>query len=259
MSYSGLMRHLPADRPIYGLQARGIAQPEMAPQTLEDMAADYVQTIRQIQPTGPYNLLGWSFGGLVAHAIATRLQVQGERVALLALLDSYPAEANGDSQNSDLDDETILANQLKALGYYQGDEPLQVSSALDILRKDGDMLSNLEEHQVTAVIQVLKQNVRLASNFVPHAFRRRRPAFCSHAGRDSAPGQLGPLCQRQNRDTRSRLRTRAHDAARTADRNWTHACTRIGQDGPKVQAKRQSRGGTGYQELTANPYRMPTD
>src|SRR5262249_49937648 len=151
LSYSGLMRHLPPDRPIYGLQARGIAHPEMAPETLEDMAADYLQTIQQIQPSGPYNLLGWSLGGLVAHAIATRLQAQGERVALLALLDSYPPDVSGQSQDPDLDDETILANQLKALGYYQGDEPLQVASALDLLRKGGDMLSNFEEHQITAI------------------------------------------------------------------------------------------------------------
>ena len=89
-SYSGLMRHLPSDRPIYGLQARGIAHPETSPQTLEEMAADYVTFVRQVQPTGPYHLLGWSFGGLVAHAMATHLQDQGETVALLALLDCYP-------------------------------------------------------------------------------------------------------------------------------------------------------------------------
>ena len=42
-SYSGLMRHLPSDRPIYGLQARGIMQPQIAPQTLDEMAADYLE------------------------------------------------------------------------------------------------------------------------------------------------------------------------------------------------------------------------
>ena len=161
------MRHLPADRPIYGLQARGIVQPEMAPRTLEDMAADYLSTIRQIQPIGPYNLLGWSFGGLVAYAIATNLQAQGENVGLLALLDSYPTEGNDHRRMRTLMIEHFLANQLKTLGYYQGDEPLQVSSALNILRKEGDMLSNLEEHQVTAIIQVIKHNAQLASHFNP--------------------------------------------------------------------------------------------
>ena len=186
-SYSGLMPHLPTDRPIYGLQARGITHPEMSPHTLEEMAADYVTSVRQVQPTGPYHLLGWSFGGLVAHAMATHLQDAGETVSLLALLDSYPIERQSHAQNeTGTDDATLLANQLKALGYYSGDEPLQISSALDILRRKGDMLSNLEEHQVDAIIQVMKQNSRLARNFVPQRFHGDVLLFAATQG-DSRP------------------------------------------------------------------------
>jgi amino acid adenylation domain-containing protein len=170
-SYSGLMRHLPGERPIYGLQARGIMQPHMAPHTLEEMAADYLTFVRKVQPTGPYHLLGWSFGGLVAHAMATRLQHEGETVALLAVLDGYPIEAPALPQEEpDFDGEQLLADQLRAMGYYRGDEPLQISSALELLRKEGDILSNLEEHQVAAIIQVMKRNARLARNFRPQLF-----------------------------------------------------------------------------------------
>ncbi|MFH8407404.1 amino acid adenylation domain-containing protein [Streptomyces sp. NPDC018019] len=87
--YRGLLPHLPADRPVYGLQARGLAGPEPLPLTMEEMAADYVAQIRSVQPTGPYHLLGWSFGGTVAYAVATALEARGEEVALLALLDTY--------------------------------------------------------------------------------------------------------------------------------------------------------------------------
>jgi pristinamycin I synthase 3 and 4 len=170
-SYSGLIRHLPGERPIYGLQARGIMQPHMAPHTLEDMAADYLTFVRSIQPTGPYHLLGWSFGGLVAHAMATRLQHEGEAVALLAVLDGYPIEATSLPQEEpDLDGGKLLADQLRALGYYRGDGPLQISSALELLRKGGDIMSNLEEHQVAAILQVMKTNSRLARNFRPQLF-----------------------------------------------------------------------------------------
>jgi nonribosomal peptide synthetase DhbF len=164
------MRHLPSDRPIYALQARGILRPDMAPETLDDMAADYLASIRQIQPTGPYNLLGWSFGGLVAHALATRLQQQGESVALLAVLDTYPSSGDAEPQNASADDGKLLADQLRALGYYHGDEPLQAASALEILRKAGDLLSNLEEHQVAAILQVMRHNIRLATSFRPQRF-----------------------------------------------------------------------------------------
>ena len=151
------------------------------------MAADYVTFVRQVQPTGPYHLLGWSFGGLVAHAIATHLQDHGETVALLALLDCYPIAGQTHPRNdTETDDETLLANQLKALGYYTGDAPLQVSSALDILRQEGDILANLEEHQVAAIIQVMKQNSRLAKAFLPRRFRGDVLLFAATQG-DSRP------------------------------------------------------------------------
>jgi nonribosomal peptide synthetase DhbF len=187
-SYSGLMRHLPADRPIYALQARGITQPQMAPQTLADMAADYLAQIRQVQPVGPYNLLGWSFGGLVAHAIATRLQELGEKVALLALLDSYPFAGNGQPPDEeDLDEGRFLAEQIKALGYYQGDEPLSVSEALEILRREGDLLSTLEEHQVAAIIEVFEANGRLAGKFTPQRFEGDVLLFTATQGEAPPP------------------------------------------------------------------------
>jgi len=169
--YSGLMRHLPPEHPIFGLQARAITEPQRAPQTIEEMAADYLQAIRRIQPAGPYNLLGWSFGGLVAHAIATWLQEHGETVALLALLDSYPSNGNGHLHNGGtLDDGKLLADQLRALGYYAGDEPLSISGALSILRGKHDILSNLDEQHVSAILQVMKQSSRLAGNFLPQRF-----------------------------------------------------------------------------------------
>ncbi|GAA4703571.1 hypothetical protein GCM10023263_46960 [Phytohabitans rumicis] len=88
--YAGLLRYLGPEQPLYGLQARGFTDTDALPATVEQMAADYLDRIRSVQPAGPYHLLGWSFGGLVAHAIATRLQEEGERVALLAVLDAYP-------------------------------------------------------------------------------------------------------------------------------------------------------------------------
>ncbi|MFE2051747.1 amino acid adenylation domain-containing protein [Streptomyces sp. NPDC059459] len=94
--YSGLLRHLP-DRPVHGLQARGLLEPDAAPSSLDAMVADYVEQVRGVQPTGPYHLLGWSFGAGVAHAMAVALRAAGEEVALLALLDGYPPEPTGET------------------------------------------------------------------------------------------------------------------------------------------------------------------
>ncbi|MCG1019617.1 MULTISPECIES: non-ribosomal peptide synthetase [Burkholderiaceae] len=88
--YRGLVSHLEADQPVYGLQARGLDGDSSPAVTIEAMAADYIQQIRRIQPRGPYYLLGWSFGGKVVHSMATQLEQQGELVALLAVLDTTP-------------------------------------------------------------------------------------------------------------------------------------------------------------------------
>jgi thioesterase domain-containing protein len=87
--YSGLQRHLPTGWPIFGLQLVPAGEPDW-PRDLAQLTAIYADRIREVQPAGPYRLLGWSLGGSIAHAVAGRLQREGERVEFLALLDSYP-------------------------------------------------------------------------------------------------------------------------------------------------------------------------
>jgi len=86
--YYKLAEHLGKDQPFYALQPRGI-EGESSPLTsIEDMAAFYIAAVREVQPQGPYFLGGWSFGGLVAFEMAQQLQKSGDRVALLAVLDT---------------------------------------------------------------------------------------------------------------------------------------------------------------------------
>jgi pimeloyl-ACP methyl ester carboxylesterase len=59
---------------------------------MEDLAADYVAAVREIQPQGPYQLGGWSAGGLIALEMAQQLRDQGQQIELLALLDTTPPE-----------------------------------------------------------------------------------------------------------------------------------------------------------------------
>ncbi|MDN2499153.1 amino acid adenylation domain-containing protein, partial [Nocardia nova] len=86
--YAGLLAHLPGDRPVYGLQAPHITG-EQEHDSIRAAAKDYVAHMRSVQPDGPYHLLGWSLGGLIAHEIAVQLQEAGQQVALLAMMDSY--------------------------------------------------------------------------------------------------------------------------------------------------------------------------
>jgi hypothetical protein len=73
--------------PIVGVQE--ISQDDTAqPRSIRDMAAIYADRIQEAYPTGPYNLLGWSFGGVVAHELAIELQRRGSEIARLILLDA---------------------------------------------------------------------------------------------------------------------------------------------------------------------------
>jgi acyl transferase domain-containing protein/thioesterase domain-containing protein/acyl carrier protein len=86
------LRHLAltlgADRPVYGLQARGLYGDHEPHETFEEMARDYIAEIRTVQPTGPYLLAGYSGGGIVAYEIAQQLVAQGEEVSHLVMLDT---------------------------------------------------------------------------------------------------------------------------------------------------------------------------
>jgi len=91
--YRRLAQDLGADRPIYALQARGLDGSLGLPfDSLEDMATDYIQQIKTIQPQGPYLLSGLSNGGNVSLEMAQQLQSSGETVALLAMFDTYGPE-----------------------------------------------------------------------------------------------------------------------------------------------------------------------
>jgi amino acid adenylation domain-containing protein len=89
MCYFRLVQYLGADQPFYGLQAQGFHEGEEPLTRIEDMASLYIQAIQKVQPHGPYQIGGWSFGGVVAYEIALQLHKQGYEVSLLAILDSY--------------------------------------------------------------------------------------------------------------------------------------------------------------------------
>jgi acyl-CoA synthetase (AMP-forming)/AMP-acid ligase II/thioesterase domain-containing protein/acyl carrier protein len=91
LMYRDLAMSLGDDQPVYGLQAIGL-DGNFILSRIEDMADQYIAQIRTIQPNGPYFLAGWSAGGLVCWELAQRFVAQGQKVALLALFDSFGPE-----------------------------------------------------------------------------------------------------------------------------------------------------------------------
>ena len=85
-----VVKNIQTPHSIRGMQAKGIDGTEDPFDRIEDMAQFYLDAIREVQPHGPYLLAGYSLGGLVTFEMAQRLTADGEKVALLAMLDSYP-------------------------------------------------------------------------------------------------------------------------------------------------------------------------
>ena len=85
-----LAKLLPSDQPCYGIQAVGLDGRSARHTQVEEMAAYYIKEIVSFQPHGPIYLAGFSMGGIIAFEIARQLHRKGRRVAMLALIDTYP-------------------------------------------------------------------------------------------------------------------------------------------------------------------------
>ncbi len=171
--YSALLAHLAPGHPVYGLQARGISPVAKPPASVEEMAADYVEQLRTVQPAGPYHLVGWSFGGLVAQAMAVLLQEQGEEVPLLCILDGYPRSGDALVQEGGRQPVAQASNAraavLEALGVDTFEAPgvdgEPAGSASD------EAPHGLSGAQLDAMVKVFENNLALAEAFAPKPFR----------------------------------------------------------------------------------------
>jgi amino acid adenylation domain-containing protein len=159
LSYAALIPYLNERHPIYGIQARGIGEEAELPGSLMEMASEYLNLIRMIQPHGPYHLVGWSFGGLVAQAIASVAQDAGEEHGLLLLLDAFPAVPG---EPSDFDDE-----HARALLSYEGPGLAEI----------------LDETHRDRVINVIRNNVQLRRHCEPPSYRGDAVIFLATANK----------------------------------------------------------------------------
>ncbi|GAD82059.1 non-ribosomal peptide synthetase [Nocardia asteroides NBRC 15531] len=163
-SFAGLARHLDPDRPIYGLQSPALTADEPLPTTIEAWAQRYVEAIRAVQPDGPYHLLGWSLGGLLAHAVATRLQAEGAEVASLAMMDSWLGDGP---------DQTPLPTVGDLLGGLAGDA-LDVTFDADGLAAAaaglGGPLAALDRTRVARIVDAATASMTMVDAYRPDRF-----------------------------------------------------------------------------------------
>lgn len=171
LGYAGLLPHLGSDQPVYGFQAAGLEGQGLQPAKLSQMAEAYVELMLAVQPEGPYQLLGWSFGGVVAHEMAVQLQQRGKDVALLAMMDSHP----GDGLRGGMTEADALTLLLKSAGAGT-DEDIDVqrtdrARVLERVGRGRGHLTLLDDEQLSAVIDVCVNNAQLMAESTPALYR----------------------------------------------------------------------------------------
>ena len=153
----------PEDQPIYGIQARGFIADGGLPETLNAIVAESLERMRAIDSRGPYHLLGWSFGGIVAHMIATQLQSEGYEVDRLLLFDSYPPNTEDEGPHRNMDEiwrEIALGTNL-AIALEEPRSELNAEVILTLARKQSHILSGFSLQRLNRLATVLANNSRL--------------------------------------------------------------------------------------------------
>jgi thioesterase domain-containing protein/ubiquinone/menaquinone biosynthesis C-methylase UbiE/acyl carrier protein len=179
LSYADLSRHLRPDQPIYGLYID--STDDLPPDhRIEALAERYIDAIHSVQPSGPYLLGGWSFGGLVAFEMARQLRAAGQEIALLALLDTW-APLPGNLMADYADDVTPFTFFAKDLERRFVEQlPVLPTSALRHLDPDArlrylhklsQIVMGLSAEQGTEQIQrqlaIYQANLRAAAAYLP--------------------------------------------------------------------------------------------
>ncbi|MDP9079353.1 MAG: amino acid adenylation domain-containing protein [Bacteroidota bacterium] len=87
--FNTLAMNMSPDQPVFGLQAKGLDGIEEPLESIEEIADHYIKAIMQQNPTGPYALAGYSFGGIIAFEMARQFEAMGKEVKMLAMFDTY--------------------------------------------------------------------------------------------------------------------------------------------------------------------------
>ena len=195
-SYGALSNHLGKDQPFYGFQARGVDGEQDPHRSIEEMAADYIEALRSVQPAGPYSLGGWSMGGLIAFDMARQLQEQGEQIKLLALMDTRIP--NRFSRKAPIDELDLMVGFGLLLGLSAEQLRLSWSHLMEL--QPEEQLNYLVENATDAGItlgkdlthlqylfDVVKTHVQARKNYLPKPYSGRITLLYAAQPFSSAP------------------------------------------------------------------------
>ena len=157
-AYTNLLPILAPEQPLYGVQAQGFLPGSEPAASFGEVIDGCLSAIRSVRPHGPYHLAGWSFGGSVAHAVATRLRREGEEVARLLLFDAFPPEGATTAPASEPWTELAYGADLRAATAIHDAATLREAA-----RAQGHVFGSFTTAQLEAMAVVMENNSRLLS------------------------------------------------------------------------------------------------
>lgn len=153
--YRQLATSLSPRRTVYGLQAPSLDPALATPDNIDALAVDYVDRLLATRPQGPYHLAGWSVGGIIAQAMAVRLQSLGREVGVVAMFDSYPSECWRAA--ADPSPKEALRALLAVAGYIPEDYPelTERDDIIAFLKQGTSPLGAMPDEVLDGVVRVV--------------------------------------------------------------------------------------------------------
>lgn len=178
--YMTLSKHLGNQQPLYGLQQPVFNEPN-PDLWIENLAKHYIKAMQTIQPTGPYQVLGWSFGGILAYEIATQLKNHDQEVSSLTLIDSFLPNSTNLTQI--IDDNELTLFWVKDLYSSMGksftdqsvklkglDHQEQLEFICKKINQDGLFPIEIALTYLESILSVFKKNIEGLINYHPKPY-----------------------------------------------------------------------------------------
>ncbi len=188
LCYAALAYHLGPEQAFYGLQAFGLQDDQSPLRSIEEMATSYIEALQRVQPEGPYQLGGWSLGGVIAFEMAQQLLQGGHKVALLALIDSTaprPGDRSVDADAQVTKDESTkwvsafirdlsgFVGEELSNGFNEHEELTIEERDLKLLKRAGEMHFIAPDDRVgrlDKLVSVFRTNLQAMYRYVPHRY-----------------------------------------------------------------------------------------
>ena len=173
--YKDLVRNMGTTRPCYGVQTPDLwAEEGEAPESLEAMAAVYVDALQEVGGGQPYLLAGWSMAGSVAYEVARQLMARGERVAMVAMLDtSPPLTADKVAEVDQVDLLQVLAEEYLHVSLSDGFTQLSHQAQVDLVLvkavEQGVLPPGVNAHRIEDFLR----NMQFFHSYVPGPYPGR--------------------------------------------------------------------------------------